>query len=233
MTPAKQALIIFAALNLSGCGLSGFGYSTPQQSKISRIDSEFSVVNFDGPFRYRPFTECTYIEYPDDTSYRAMVRMHLEPFGDRLRLTIDHEINGISTALLRADGTIEDFNYSPGSGRRLTPENTSAVDSSGDGSSLRFAPLEFLFPRLEQSNWTPGSTVSRILGFDGRPPTDFIYSGMGTFRGADSLLLNHVTSEARGQSRSVGFSLIDPVSMAPVVVVFGDPTRQLTLTSCE
>jgi hypothetical protein len=249
----RTAAIGVAALSLTSCA----AVLQPGVSTIPGVGYSILAAN-DADFR-RGLTiarsrlprEATYV--PFRCSYRATVnvlgrgsnvtepRVTVTRARDRLLFNITEGPN-VSTALIGPSGHLFDFNLSGFLGGEHADAQTYGPQARATGESLGASrPLRVLnefsmvFPEYSTPQPAPGDVVSVVMDQYDKEWGRYVYRGLTQYGGGEVALLDFMTTAGDMDAEvSTGFSLVDPASLAPVLLVFNaGSSLRLERVSCS
>jgi len=225
------------AFALSGCsgGLQlprlPTGETLSMTAPSVRERSSFAVEPrpFVGPATYTAVGQCSYHQESSipGTPPQETATITVRNVRDRLLVTMIGS-SGTSTALIGIDGTLHSFNLIDANGVRRTQDNADALarrdaaayQARSGPSAHIINSFASVYPHYIKRSWAPGDVVARLNSEDGVLWATHVYRGMTIHKGQAAALIDIVRLQpgsARLGPLVVGWALVDPATMAPLL----------------
>ncbi|MEI9852281.1 MAG: hypothetical protein WDN24_17105 [Sphingomonas sp.] len=201
-------------------------------TRPSQMERSSFVVDprpFVGPATYTAVGQCSYFQESSmpGAPTRETDTITVRNVRDRLLVTIIG-LNGTSTALIGPDGKLHSFNLVDANGVRRTRENAGVLASEEaeryraqlGRSAHSVNSFSSVYPHYIKLSWVPGDIVAQLNSEDEILWASHIYRGLTVYKGRSVALIDIVRIQPGSARRGplvVGWSLVDPATMAPLL----------------
>lgn len=224
----------------------GAGYSTMDSDNVAlRTGLTIAAAPLPREASYVPF-RCSYqasLKPLGGEASRTQPLVATTRVRDRLLVTITEGTN-VSTALIGHDGHLFDFNLARFlGGRRVDAGNYGQVASAeaqrlerAEGQTIHVLnEFTIIFPHFANRRPTPGDVTSEIIDESRKVWGQYIYRGIALHNGLQVAVFDlTATAASSGTPVIVGFSLVDPTTMAPVLTILNtSSTLRFERMSCR
>lgn len=153
---------------------------------------------------------------------------------DRLLVTIRDGAN-VSTALLGPDGQLFDFNLASFLGAQHVTADTYAAATTAAVAQMEqqqgrrvhmINDFALVFPRYMNRRPAVGDVASELVDETNNPWGRYVFRGLAPYAGGQVAVFDLVVdAPPSGTPVIVGYNLVDPTTMAPVLVIFDSSSR--------